>query len=573
MIKFKKLRFKNFLATGNQFTEIDLDKEKTTLIIGTNGAGKSTIIDAFSFVNYNKAFRKITKPQLVNSVTKKNCVVEEEFEIGSNQYKVIRGIKPDIFEVYRDGVLINQETDKYQELFEKNILKATHKSFCQMVILANGSYTEFMTLKTPERRKFIEDILDLNVFSSMNILLKDKTRENEETIRDLEKNKVSLEEKIKLVQVHIKELEQNNDDLISEKESIFFDIENELDLLYNEEAEIIELLAGLNTELQAKKEIEDDIHTLQIYQGDIKTVNLIHIERDINFLNRNDNCPTCKQKIDEEFKQKELKSKTALYNEHIEAFDKAGVDIEELKKELEPFLEVEDTIATLKTKLAVIRGKFSPLNKQRDMLSSEIKALEAKKAQVKQDDRLAQYEQELEACIDNYSKELEQRKVYQVAGQLLKDTGIKAQIIKQYVPIINKTINDYLTKMEFFVKFTLDENFDETIHSNYRNNFSYESFSNGEKFRLNLAIFFTWVKISKMRNSINTNMLFLDEIMDGPLDYIGKNGFFNIVDQIYKDTNIFVISHNFDSISDHFDRVLVFEKIKNFSRLKENDEN
>ena len=569
MINFKKLRWKNFLSTGNTFTEINLAKSKTTLIVGENGAGKSTILDAISFALYGKPFRKINKPQLLNSINSKNLLVELEFDIGRHSYKIVRGMKPNVFEVFQSGSLINQnaESKEYQEHLEKYILKLNHKSFSQIVILGSASFTPFMQLPAAHRREVIEDLLDIQIFSTMNVLLKGKIQKNKDELISSDMEIRLIDQKIELYKQNIQTLKQNNDDLI------------------NDHKEKIELANQQITKYTAlSKELEEDISKLYEQISDESKISSKHkkldllnvqmndklnrLKNEVGFYHDNDNCPTCKQDLQVEFKQHKVLS----YNESIK----------ELEEGIQKLHEERDKVYQRMEEIQIINDKIKKLNEMRTEYSYQIRmaqsnvashtntiqSIETQTSKLNVDDKeLETLTLQLNANIEKKNSLIEQKNVFDIAANLLKDSGIKTKIIKQYIPVMNKLINKYLASMDFFVNFELNENFEEKIKSRFRDEFSYESFSEGEKLRIDLALLFTWRAISKLRNSASTNLLIMDEIFDSSLDNSGTEEFLKILQSLAADTNVFIISHKGDALYDKFHSVIKFEKHKNFSRI------
>ncbi len=521
-VKFKKIRFKNFLAVGNEWIEINLESHNTTLIVGTNGCGKSTFLDALDFGLYNKPFRKVNLPQLVNSVTKKNCVVEVEFEVGKTQYTVVRGMKPKVFEIYQDGTLINQTADSkdYQSHLEKNILQANYKSFNQVVILGSATYIPFMSMTVPVRREIIDDILDLNVITVMNTLLKDRVSNNNVALRDAETEEQSLKGKIDLTKRHMEELKGNNDEIIAEKEKDFSKTLKEKDTLTKQ-------IVNLDKELiELQGEIEEDNYTDKINQWTNIQRDLLNqkttIDKELTFFEKHDDCPTCGQDITDEFKTNTTKEMQRRLQDITEGLTKIDNKITPLKKRLKDLLQdnsvVTGKLNKVKSDKSNINGQLSGLNKLSLSLQTEIERLKQKSTNIDDDGRL----EELETALKDKTElrdTLKEVKTTLAAGAVfLKDSGIKARIIKQYIPVINDLLSNYLEAMEFFTKFELNENFEEIIRSVNKNDFTYESFSQGQKMRINLAILFTWRDVAKLRNSVNTNLLILDETLDGSLD-------------------------------------------------------
>ena len=567
MILFRKLRWKNFLSTGNLFTELELDKHNTTLIVGENGAGKSTILDALSFCLFGKAFRNVNKPQLVNTITTKGLITEIEFSVGLNNYKIIRGLRPNIFEVYLNGSLLNQsaEMKDYQEILEKQILKINHKSFCQVVVLGSATFQPFMQLPGGRRREIIEDLLDLQIFTTMNQLLKLKIVTNNEKTSDILSEQKVINEKIKLIKQHMLETQNNNDQLIDDKIARI----EETKLLIDEANSKLKILNDKVVELNALTEDEsmlkvriDKIKKLRV-QLDHKISNL---RNDINFLENHKNCPTCNQDIEEEFRSKSVDDRSKQITVIESNLPTLIEQFENTNKKVSEIMEIQSKITDNKMEQHQIKTRISSWIDYIDIIEQEMQSV-VKKIQFQDDTKITDLEIELETFKNNFNELSEEKNILSIASSLLKDGGIKARIIKQYVPVINKLINKYLSAMDFFVQFELDEEFNETIKSRYRDDFSYASFSEGEKMRINLAILFTWRSVAKLRNSISTNLLIMDEVFDSSLDSNGTEEFMKILNQLTLDTNTFIISHKGDQLVDKFEHVIKFEKKQNFSKI------
>lgn len=569
MIIFEKVRWKNFLSTGNAFTEVNLTRNKSTLIIGENGAGKSTILDALSFGLYGKPFRKINKPLLLNTINQKNLEVEVEFRIGKRQYLVKRGIKPNIFEIYQDDKLLNQdaESKEYQEMFEKNILKLNHKSFNQIVVLGNASFVPFMQLPAAHRREVIEDLLDIQIFSTMNTLLKDRVQQNKNDILDADFNMKLIAEKIEMHKKHLQAMKQNNDDIINQKKDKIVEIETEIaDLKVNN--------ARLNSELdKANENVKDQDKVQSKYTNIIDVrkkldIKLDKLQKEIEFFRDHNDCPTCHQGIDHVHKKEIVSNDNNQILEIQKAIDKIDEDIIWYTTRLGEIAEVNKQITELNKNISNNNVQISTLLTFIEGLNKEIEALKGDKTVTEDNsDELKSLKQELRDYVSKKEELVQDKMVLDVASMLLKDSGIKTKIIKQYVPIINKLINKYLAAMDFFVNFELNENFEEKIKSRYRDEFSYESFSEGEKMRIDLSLLFTWRAIAKLRNSASTNLLIMDEVFDSSLDTNGTDEFLKILSGLTSDTNVFIISHKGDTLFDKFEHIIKFEKHKNFSRI------
>lgn len=571
MIEFKTLRWMNLLSTGNAFTEVNLNTHKSTLIVGQNGAGKSTVLDALSFVLYGKPFRKINKPQLINTINGKNCVVEVEFDIGKKKYKVIRGIKPNIFEIYYNGEMINQSADvkDYQDMLEKTILKLNHKSFNQIVILGSASFVPFMQLPAAHRREIIEDLLDIQIFSVMNSLLKDKAATNKSAITD---NKYKLEmviDKIEIHKMHLEAQKIDNTQLIADKQAKITKLANDVDGIKKNIEQFNKEIEELRTKLINKDKLSTKQSKLQTLQRQIGE-RVKKTEKEIGFFTVHDTCPTCNQDISQEFKDTMIKEKSGQHTQLVDGLNKLQEELSIVVESMQEFAEINDCIVELNKNVAVSNNNTKFSNEAIQELQIEVTALQEKTMNIENNSAEIKTLLEDQKALGLAKIELEDEKsVYDVASVLLKDSGIKTKIIKQYIPVINKLINKYLASMDFFVNFELDENFEEKIKSRFRDEFSYASFSEGEKARLDLALLFTWRSIAKLRNSASTNLLILDEVFDGSLDNTGNDELLGILQALTQGNNVFVISHKTDAYLDKFEKVLKFEKHKNFSRIAE----
>jgi DNA repair exonuclease SbcCD ATPase subunit len=570
MIIFKTLKWRNFLSTGNQFTEVNFQDAKTNLIVGTNGSGKSTILDALTFVLYNKPFRKINKPQLANSVNEKDCLVEIEFDVGKREYKVVRGIKPNVFEIWIDGNKEDQDaaTQDQQKKLEESILKLNYKSFTQTVILGSATFVPFMQLTSANRREIVEDLLDIKIFSTMSSILKEKMRRTNELIREQSIKKDMIEDKIEMQESFIADLDKSGKERIEQKESSLVEIETEVDGLNGENEKTILLIEN---DLQPKLEELNNTNNTLRKLGQIRAKleqKIQTIVSEHKFFQENTVCPTCTQSIGEEFRLNKI------------------VDIEEKSKELnEGYRELEDTInveqekdklfASYSTKINKLNNdishnnvKISGLHRQSKNLRNEIQEI-TEQIQNRNTERkvLEKLINDLGSIEKDRSKQKEQVNYYEFAHSLMKDGGVKSKIIKKYLPLMNQQINKYLQMMDFYINFTLDEEFKEVIKSPVHEDFSYESFSEGEKMRIDLSLLFTWRDIARLRNSASTNLLILDEIFDSSLDGAGTDFFTNIIKYVVSDAHVFVISHKTDDLIDKFDKVIKFDKVKGFSKM------
>lgn len=566
MIVFKKLRWKNLLSTGNVFTEVSLNTHNNTLIIGENGAGKSTILDALSFVLYGKPFRKVNKGQLLNSINEKQLVVELEFTVNNRNYFIRRGIKPNVFEIYSDGTLINPDanTGDYQEVLDKQILKINHKSFSQIVVLGSASFVPFMQLSAAHRREVIEDILDIQIFTVMNTLLKDKITKNKSDLLDID-HKISLTEStISLEVTHLSTLEQNNADMINEKQQQVTNYSNQVNTLSTTTNKLIAQTQQLLSTIQDHSKVsarQDRVRNL-IRQLDARADK---IRKDTTFFETNHDCPTCKQGIADNHKAAIVDAANTTLAEIDAGRNMLVQEDERLGSRLAEIQSIQASITTMQTSITSNQVEINTLNKFISGLEAEITKLNKAADLDVNKDRLKKLKEDLKNHTLEKANLINERAVHDAAAILLRDTGIKTKIIRQYIPIINKLINKYLASMDFFVNFELDENFEETIKSRFRDEFSYASFSEGEKSRIDLALLFTWRAISKLRNSANTNLLLLDEVFDGSLDSQGNEELLKIIQSFTEGSNVFVISHKTDAYLDKFERILKFEKQKNFS--------
>lgn len=569
MITFQNCRWRNFLSTGTVFTEINFTKSPNTLIIGNNGAGKSTILDALCFGLFGKPFRKINKPQLLNSINQKDCVVEIEFSIGKKQYKVIRGIKPNTFEIYCNDVLMNQDaaSKDYQEVLEKNILKLNFKSFTQVVILGSASFVPFMQLSPADRRIIIEDLLDIGIFSSMNGLVKEKMA----MIKDgATKNKYEVEltnERINFQKQSIEDHKNRNDEEIEKKKE---EVKQSIDQSFTIQRDI-ELIQKhidvLQKKIQDKISIEKKSKKLLQLESKIET-NIKKNEKDISFYEEHDNCPTCKQPIDGEFKSNQVEERKTKVSTQRQGLEEIATQIAQANQRIEEIIKVTNHITEHNNEIVKHNSTINSIHRYIDKLNKEIQDLSQHKESLESENaKLKELKEQLFVLLAKQEELATEKQYYEFAGALLKDTGIKTKIIRQYLPIMNKLINKYLTAMDFFVNFNINESFEETIKSRHRDEFSYANFSEGEKMRIDLALLLTWRQIAKLKNSTNTNLLILDEIFDSSLDGVGTEEFLKLIHEMGTDTNVFVISHKGDQLFDKFRSVIRFEKKNNFSQV------
>jgi DNA repair exonuclease SbcCD ATPase subunit len=567
MIQFSKVRYKNFLSTGNYFTEINLNTNPTTLIIGENGAGKSTFLDAITFGLFGKPFRNINKPQLVNSINDKDCVVEVEFSIASKQYKIVRGIKPNQFEIYCDGVLLNQDAKAkdYQDQLEKLILKMNYKSFTQIVILGSTNFTPFMQLSAADRRSVIEDLLDIQIFSAMNVVVKNKLNSYKSEAAQLKIQIDATKGKIELHKKHLDELKRNTKDIVDAKKKEVTENNTALETLATEstakDSQIDALLLQISDEDASNKKFTK----LNQFEAKIEG-NIQKLEKDIEFYSVNSTCPTCDQAINN--KEEKVHSCNSKITE-------LGDGLKKLKDESNAVLQRINTIKATQKELKSLEQDLVRINTSSKQIRNYIKKLEAEIDEIENKPAMSnEFKAQSKTLLNELQTQNDKRKAaseaitnYDIISQLLKDGGIKSKIIKQYIPIINKLVNKYLASMDFFVNFNLDEEFKESIKSRHRDDFSYENFSEGEKKRIDLALLFTWRAVAKMKNSANTNLLIFDEVFDGSLDTNGTEEFLKLINMFNDGTNIFVISHKGDVLADKFKHTIKFGKVKNFSQM------
>jgi len=568
MLVFRYVRWKNLLSTGNYFTEIKLDNTSNTLIVGENGSGKSTMLDALCFGLFGKPFRSIVKPNLINSINGKDTLVEVEFNASNKSYKIIRGIKPNTFEIYQDGELLNQDAAArdYQEYLEKFILKMNYKSFTQIVILGSASFTPFMQLKAADRREIIEDLLDIQIFSTMSGIVKERMTNNKD-LSLAKKHEIDIsQQKYELKEAHVKQLKQNNDEKIAEYELDIANSSNHIVTLETETNDCTDKIDTLQADVVARLETEQKVKKFNQLETQIET-NLNKYKKDVNFFEHNDNCPTCRQAIDRDFKEEEIGNLTNKITECTVGLSQLEIKLLEEQDKLNQISDKQKQIQELQIKIATNTTSITEIRKYIARIEKHINEL--KNTKDISDTEQKQLE-ELKIKIDEAEKELkeliDEKTYYEVASGLLKDTGIKTKIIKQYLPIINKLVNKYLASLDFFVNFNLDESFKETIKSRHRDEFTYNNFSEGEKQRIDMALMLTWRAIAKLKNSSNTNLLILDEIFDSSLDVNGTDELIKILNML-EDVNLFVISHKGDILQDKFNNVIRFEKIKNFSRI------
>ena len=567
MIIFKSVKWKNLLSTGNSFTTIFLDRQPTTLIVGDNGSGKSTILDALTFVLFNKPFRIVKKAQLVNSVNNSETVVEVEFEIGTRKYRVMRGIKPNKFEIYCNDKMVNQDASSrdYQKYLEQNILKLNYRSFTQVVILGNASFIPFMQLKSVHRREVVEEILDIKIFSLMNMLVKNQIKDVTDELRDIDYNKELTEEKIGLQGKYIEDLKKNKDKIIREKLSKIDNNQDTIDDKVKDRETLKTENEMLLQDIADRIEVEDKLVKLNDIKSTLVEKHKQHSKK-IDFYKNNDECPECKQTIDKDFKENMITEKNKDVDTIIKGMKQLKIELDEKTKRSKTIKGVTTKIRENDVKIARLHISITELEKFNTQLETEMKSFQEGGVGQSDEDKLKELKENLGKISEQRHKLREDKLYLEASKAMLQDSGIKTKIIKQYLPIMNKLINTYLTSMEFYVNFTLNENFEETIKSRYRDEFTYASFSEGEKMRIDLALLFTWRAIAKMKNSTNTNLLILDEIFDSSLDGTGTDEFLKILNTLSKE-NVFVISHKGDTLFDKFRSVIKFEKVKNFSHV------
>ena len=570
MITFEKVRWKNFLSTGNTFSEIELRVAKTNLIVGSNGAGKSTILDALTFALFGKPFRKISKSSLINSINEKDTVVEVEFSIGRNDYHVMRAIKPNMFEIKLNGQLFNQEATvmDQQKNFEKNVLKMNFKSFTQVVILGASTFVPFMRMPLGQRREIIEDILDIQIFSTMNDNLRAKVKINNEELRDVDYQLELVKNKINIQKGHMLNLEKRDKEEIDRKKQKILEYQQKETDNTDIITDLTQQILRLNEEMLDYKQSNKKLNKLNTYLMKL-THKLNSVKKEHKFFEDNHVCPTCTQTLEDSFREEKISSGKDKIQELQLGFDDLNTAIEEEQSRVEKFTELSTEISELNTSVNQTNYELTSIRKSITDINTEIDDLTKDNADAKEEyNKLKTLVTEKKSLSVELEETRKDKDTLSVASKLLKDSGIKTRIIKTYLPTMNKMIGHFLGNLEFYVNFTLDENFEETIKSRYRDVFSYESFSEGEKARIDIALLLTWRAIAKLKNSVDTNLLILDEIFDGSLDQSGTSELGWILRNFDERTNVFVISHK-ESMSDKFERTLVVEKPKNFSTLHE----
>jgi DNA repair exonuclease SbcCD ATPase subunit len=571
MINFKKVRWKNLLSSGNKFTEIQLDAHQTTLILGENGAGKSTLLDALCFGLYGKGFRNLKKELLINSINEKELLVEVEFSIGRKEYKVIRGAKPNKFELYVNDIMVNQDATvrDYQEHLEKNVLKMSFRSFTQVAILGSANFTPFMQLRAVERRKLVEDLLDISIFSTMRDILRKKVSEHNIEIKETNHEVELMEERVNGLTEQLNALRENRDKKISQYESTVDETETNINNLLEKVDE------KTKNVVEKKSTIKDkDPQTDRLKQALDMEKRLQESRKkaltDIEFYKNNDDCPTCKQGLDHEHKTKHIEEKTAKVEEVKEAITSIDNLINEARTRIEEIGKVQDNIEKVQREIGILQTEILSNQKFMKKIQNEIDELRKEEGGgTNVHEKIDATEEKLDILHNKKKSLIDRGHYYDIATTLLRDQGVKERIIKQYVPIMNKLINKYLAQLEFYVGFELNESFEETIKSRFRDVFKYDNFSQGEKMRIDLSLLFTWRAVARMKNSVNTNLLILDEVFDSSLDTNGTDDFLKLLNTLTEKTNAFIISHKGDALYDKFNDVIRFEKHKNFSRVAE----
>lgn len=568
MILFEKITWKNFLSTGDVPTTISFVENETNLIVGSNGAGKSTILDALCFVLFNKPYRKINKPQLINSVNEKNCVVEIDFKVGSRQYTVRRGIKPNVFDIIVNGEMLHKEADDRanQKILEEHILKLNYKSFTQIVILGSAGFTPFMQLTSTHRREVIEDLLDIRVFSAMNNLIKEDIRQNKEVIRSLDVKKNAAKDKVQMQEDFIENLEERGMEVINQKYAKIKSIDLEIDELSLKNRDLNKKIDGKTEEVESFNGATKKLRKLGTLRGAISN-KVSTLTEHKEFFETNTVCPTCQQDIEEDFRLDRIGEAQSKLQELQEGFKQLEESIKEEENRELLFTKLTKEITSLSHDISQNNTRISGLQRQSRDLQSEVQVVtDQLQNRSAEHEKLEHLREGLQSLFDQLAKKKQEINYQNFAHNLLKDGGVKTKIIKKYLPLINQQVNRYLQLMDFYINFKLDEEFVETIQSPIHDKFSYSSFSEGEKMRIDLALLFTWREVARFKNSANTNLLIMDEVFDSSLDGFGTDEFLKIIRYVIKGANIFVISHKTELL-DKFENVLKFDKVKGFSKL------
>ena len=568
MITFQKIRWKNFLSTGDQFSEIDFQKNATNLIVGTNGTGKSTVLDALTFSLFNKPFRKINKSQLINATNEKDCCVEVEFDISGRQYLVRRSIKPNLFEIEVDGQKMHKQADDRatQKILEENILKVNYKSFTQIVILGSSAFVPFMQLSGTNRREVIEDLLDIRIFSAMNVIIRDKIRKQKDNIKVLDLSRENIKDKLDMQKKFIEELENRGKQNIQGKKDKITTLLNEQDEYSSNNQGLENKVVELTEEQEKVSGTNKKLRTLNKYKGQLSQ-KVATITKEHKFFTDNVTCPTCTQEIEESFRLNRINDAQTKAKELQSGYQELEKAIKNEEEREHLFTKLSKEITKLNNGISQNNTRISGCQRQVRDLESEIQKLTTQLANRNtEDEKLKEFNQNLQNIFKEIADKKEEIIYHDFAYSLLKDDGVKTKIIKKYLPLINQQVNRYLQMMDFYINFKLDEEFCETIESPIHENFSYSSFSEGEKMRIDLALLFTWREVARVKNSVNTNLLIMDEVFDSSLDGMGTEEFLKIIRFVIKDANVFVISHKVD-LHDKFNSVIRFEKVKGFSRV------